>query len=173
MIEHLEAQFPWLTDVFNGHVLESYRTAQQALTYQEHEEHVLSGRTALWISNPGILNRSGMTTANKPVRGCKRDVFPFMKKYFTTRVTKICTMSQLLKTFFNWTRTFTRERWFSSLKCVNQTSPGHKCNDTAIHFLLSLTWAPALLLLLQTTTVARTLLSAGRSSTALCALPAQ
>lgn len=55
MIEHREAWFPWLTNVFNGRVLESYRTAQQALTYQEHEEHVLSGRTAPWISNPGIL----------------------------------------------------------------------------------------------------------------------
>lgn len=100
-----------------------------------------------------------MTTANKSARGCKRDVFPFMKKYFTTRVTKICNMSQLLKAFFNRTRTFTWERWFSSVKNVNQTSPGHKCNDTAIHFLLSLTWVPALLLLLQTTTLARTLLA--------------
>lgn len=54
-MEHLKTQFPWLTNVSNGGVLETYRTAQQALTYQEHEEHVLSARTAIWISNPGIL----------------------------------------------------------------------------------------------------------------------
>lgn len=55
-----------------------------------------------------------MATVNKPARGCKRDVFPFMKKYFSSRVTKICNVSQLLKAFFNWTRTLTGERWFSS-----------------------------------------------------------
>lgn len=54
-MEHLKAQFPWLTNVSNGGGLESCRSAQQALTYQEHEEHVLAGRTALWVSNPGIL----------------------------------------------------------------------------------------------------------------------
>lgn len=64
VIEHLKVWFPWLANVFNGRVLQSHRTAQQALTYQEHEEHVLSGGTALWISNPGILNWSGMTRVN-------------------------------------------------------------------------------------------------------------
>lgn len=57
VMEHLKAQFPWLTNVSNGGGSESCRTAQQALTYQEHEEHVLAARRALWISNPGILQR--------------------------------------------------------------------------------------------------------------------
>lgn len=55
VMEHPEAQFPWLTNVSNGGGSESCRTAQQALTYQEHEEHVLAGRRAPWVSNPGIL----------------------------------------------------------------------------------------------------------------------
>lgn len=122
VIEHLEAWFPWLTNVFSGCVLQSYRTAQQALTYQEQEEHVLPGRTALWISNPGILNWSGMITI-KPARGCKRDVFPFMKQHFSTRLIKICNVSQLLKAFFNWAKTFyLGEGLFFSIN-INQTPP--------------------------------------------------
>lgn len=58
-----------------------------------------------------------MTTVSKPVRlqgDVKEGVkFPFIKKYFSPRVTKLCNMSQLFKALFNWARTFTQERWFS------------------------------------------------------------
>lgn len=58
-----------------------------------------------------------MTTVSKPVwlqghvkEGVK---FPFIKKHFSPRVTKLCNMSQLFKALFNWARIFTEERWFS------------------------------------------------------------
>lgn len=110
-MEHLEAQFPWLTNVSNGGGLESCRSAQQALTYQEHEEHVLAEEQLSGYLILAFYSEYSQS-ASEAARGCKRDVLPFMKKYFSTRVTRICNMSQLLKAFFTWTRTFTWERWF-------------------------------------------------------------